>query len=96
MGQHVIVGIRPEKLRVLTQKEADAAEANMIACEVEERLFHGNSIRLRCRLSSGEPFLCDQLLAASNALDGLPDKGATIYLSADRDSMVLFAEDDRT
>jgi len=94
-GQHVIIGIRPEKLRPLTTKAAAAAEINVIDCEVEERLFHGNSIRLRCRLSSGEPLLCDQQLAEALALASAPEKGSRIRLMADADSITLFTEDER-
>jgi ABC-type Fe3+/spermidine/putrescine transport system ATPase subunit len=94
-GQHVTIGIRPEKLRAITAAEAAAAQVNVIACEVEERLFHGNSVRLRCRLSSGEPFLCDQQLAAAHALGQIPGKGETIHLAADSDSISLFTEDGR-
>jgi spermidine/putrescine ABC transporter ATP-binding subunit len=94
-GQHVIIGIRPEKLRPLTTKAAAAAEVNVIDCEVEERLFHGNSIRLRCRLSSGEPLLCDQQLAEALALASAPEKGSRIRLMADADSITLFTEDER-
>ena len=94
-GQHVIIGIRPEKLRLLTAAEAAGAAANVIACEVEERLFHGNSVRLRCRLTSGEPFLCDQQLTAATALGSVPGAGETIHLAADAESIALFTEDDR-
>ena len=95
-GQHVIIGIRPEKLRVVSATEAGKADGNIIVGEVEERLFHGNSVRLRCRLPSGESFVCDQQLAASAALGGVPDAGQTIHLAADADSIALFTEDDRT
>ena len=95
-GQHVIIGIRPEKLRMAPARKGAGAEPNVIDCEVEERLFHGNSIRLRCRLSSGEPLLCDQQLAGAAALSEAPEKGARIRLAADSDSITLFTEDERT
>ena len=81
---------------MISPDEAQGSDGNVIACEVEERLFHGNSIRLRCRLSSGETFLCDQQLAAATALGSVPDSGQTIHLAADPDSIALFTRDDRT
>ena len=92
-GQKVIAGIRPEKLRLIAAN--DAADANMLTCDVEERLFHGNSIRLRCRLPSGESFLCDQQLSAAAAIGTVPEPGQSIRLAADPDSISLFTEDDR-
>ncbi len=94
-GQHVIVGIRPEKLQITGLVNGVAPPANAIDCEVEERHFHGNSIRLRCRLSSGEPLLCDQQLGTTGALRAAPEKGERIRLAADADSLALFTEDDR-
>ncbi|MGE4250957.1 MAG: ABC transporter ATP-binding protein [Parvibaculaceae bacterium] len=94
-GQHVIIGIRPEKLRMAAARKGAGSEPNVIDCEVEERLFHGNGIRLRCLLSSGEPLLCDQQLTGAAALAEMPQKGARIRLAADADSITLFTEDER-
>lgn len=91
-GQRALAAIRPERLRIVT---AGAKEANVIACTVEERLFHGNSVRLRCRLASGEVFLCDRQLNASRDLGALPDAGQPVHFAADPDSIALFREDSR-
>ena len=65
----------------------------MISCKVEERLFHGNSVRLRCRLATGGVLLCDRQLNASRDLAALPDAGGTVHFAVDPDSIALFQEE---
>jgi spermidine/putrescine ABC transporter ATP-binding subunit len=91
-GQRAVAAIRPERLRIVP---ADAQDANVIACSVEERLFHGNSVRLRCRLASGDVFLCDRQLNGSRDLVSLPEAGQTVHFAADSESIALFQEDSR-
>jgi spermidine/putrescine ABC transporter ATP-binding subunit len=91
-GQRAVAAIRPERLRIVA---AGAQEVNVIACTVEERLFHGNGVRLRCRLASGEVFLCDRQLNGSQDLGALPDAGHAVHFAADPDSIALFQEDSR-
>ena len=91
-GQRAVAAIRPERLRIVA---AGAQGVNVIACTVEERLFHGNSVRLRCRLASGDVFLCDRQLNGSRDLGTLPDAGQAVHFAADPDSIALFQEDSR-
>jgi putative spermidine/putrescine transport system ATP-binding protein/spermidine/putrescine transport system ATP-binding protein len=91
-GQRVIAAVRPERLRIAA---VGAREVNVIACVVEERLFHGNSVRLRCRTASGEVLLCDRQLSPPNSLGVLPAAGQPIDFAVDPDSIALFQEDRR-
>jgi putative spermidine/putrescine transport system ATP-binding protein/spermidine/putrescine transport system ATP-binding protein len=91
-GQRVTLAVRPERLRIAS---AAAGEINLIRCVVEERLFHGNGVRLRCRMASGDVLLCDRQLSASSELSVLPAAGQTVELAVDPESIALFPEDRR-
>jgi putative spermidine/putrescine transport system ATP-binding protein/spermidine/putrescine transport system ATP-binding protein len=93
-GQEVLVGLRPEKLRILQKAEAAGRGKCAIEGTLSETLFHGNSVRLRCTTGSGHELLVDHQLTEIAA--ALPERGAPIRLAFDEASLSVFTSDDRT
>ncbi len=94
-GQEVIVGFRPEKLRLLGASEKPDKDWNVFEANVGEVLFHGSSVRMRCKLASGEQIVCDMQLGTSAAASGIPEQGSKVRFTMDPASVPLFTEDDR-
>ena len=92
-GQEVLVGLRPEKLRILSKGESVGRGKCAIEGTLNETLFHGNSVRLRCVTGNGHELLVDCQLTESSA--ALPERGAPIQLAFDEASLSVFTSDDR-
>ncbi len=95
VGQDVIVGFRPEKVRVIGAKEKAPESWDVLECQISEVLFHGGGIRLRCTLRDGEKIICDVQLGTTAEKFGIPEAGSKIKLAIDPDNVSIFTEDDR-
>ncbi|TDQ84107.1 putative spermidine/putrescine transport system ATP-binding protein [Dongia mobilis] len=89
-GHAALLGIRPEKLRLETDGTVGACQ---ISVAVEEGLFHGNAVRLRCLGEDGSVLLVDLQLSQSSI--AVPARGSRLQLSCDPTDLYLFAGDDR-
>lgn len=90
-GGMALLGIRPEKLH-LGGSRANGATLSLPAT-IEECLFHGNAVRLRCVNDDGLGLLVDCQLTQSRF--DMPARGTRIDLALDPDDLYLFARDDR-
>jgi spermidine/putrescine ABC transporter ATP-binding subunit len=92
-NKQVWVGLRPEKLRILPAAATSGAGGVVLQAVVEESLFHGNSVRLRCQSPDGQSILVDCQLSQSRA--AVPSRGMSVHLGFDEGDISVFPEDDR-
>ncbi len=85
----VMVCVRPEKARLLKVGE-DSTGMNALPGTVDELLFHGNSVRIKVSLDSGEPFMVDVQLTGSAASSGLPEQGAGVQVAFSPENTAMF------
>lgn len=90
----VMICVRPEKARLLKSGD-DTSGMNAIAGTVEELLFHGNSVRVKVNLESGEPFMVDVQLSGSAADTGLPEKGTGVQVAFAPENTAMFPPEAR-
>lgn len=93
-GQNLMVGLRPEKLRLATATDIAGEGRQILDATVEESLFHGNSVRLRCAAPGGDILLVDCQLTQSQVT--IPAGGASVRLAFNEADLNLFGADDRT
>jgi len=85
---HLLV-LRPEKLELLAPGERAPAGANVIAGEVRERIFQGDSVLFFVALPEGQEFTFRLQVRASLA-GRLPEKGAAVsFALAEADTLVV-------
>jgi spermidine/putrescine ABC transporter ATP-binding subunit len=92
-GEQVWAGLRPEKLRLATSPEPGGARRAILPAVVEDSLFHGNAVRLRCLTADGLSLLVDCQLTHSH--ESVPARGMPVALAFDPQDLNLFATDDR-
>ncbi|MFN4154093.1 MAG: ABC transporter ATP-binding protein [Paracoccaceae bacterium] len=91
-GSAVRVGVRPEHLRLT---DADAT-GNVLACRVEDALFHGSLTRFRCAVGTqGQPgqLYWDWQKAAHPQGSARPVEGGTVHLYAPPADLFVFEQD---
>jgi len=88
-GDDVSICIRPEKARIL-RSDAEVEGLNALPAVVDELLYHGNSVRVRVHLKSGEAFLLDVHLTLPETQGSLPQKGTQVMIGFDPANTATF------
>ena len=85
---HLLV-LRPEKLELLAPGGSPPAGSNVIAGEVRERIFQGDSVLFFIALPEGQEFTF-RLQVRSSLAGRLPEKGAAVrFALAEADTLVV-------
>jgi spermidine/putrescine ABC transporter ATP-binding subunit len=88
-GDRALLAVRPEKSTVLGLPGGETP-AGMIAGEVVEHHFHGNSVRTSIDIGADAPFLVDRQIGSQSDLGELLPAGARCAVRMDEPSIVAF------
>lgn len=86
-GDAVLIGLRPEKLRLLAEGETSD---NLLQGTVAEVIYYGLGIRLGIRLAHGGKVWSDALLPDSLSRSAVPEPGLPVRLAVQPHNIFVF------
>ncbi len=92
VGSQVMLSIRPEKVRMLTNGDAAPDGFNVLSATLSEHFFHGSSARIAFDVGVCDPLLINYQLDSAAAQGRLPAPGSEVSLSLDPAAITLFEE----
>ena len=90
VGADVMLCIRPEKMRMLTDGAPVPEGFNRLTATVREHFFHGNSVQIVLDVGGEKPLVIHQQLESAFGQANLPAAGQEVTLSVDPASVTLF------
>ncbi|MEE9250263.1 MAG: ABC transporter ATP-binding protein [Alphaproteobacteria bacterium] len=90
VGAEVMLCIRPEKMRMLTDGALVPDGFNRLTAVVREHFFHGNAVQIVLDVGGEKPLVIHQQLESAFGQANLPIAGQEITLLVDPASVTLF------
>ncbi len=90
VGADVMLCMRPEKMRMVTDSAPAPDGFNRLTAVVREHFFHGNSVQIVLDAGGEKPLVIHQQLESAFGQANLPTAGQSISLLIDPASVTLF------
>ncbi|MGR3381131.1 ABC transporter ATP-binding protein [Roseovarius indicus] len=90
-GDHVRIGVRPEKARFLN---GSVSPGNALTGKVSEHIYHGTSLRTAVTLRDGTEFYVDAMLPFGMARAETPEIGSEVRIGMEPENVFLFEGED--